>query len=69
MQINANIGTSAVSSNVDEELRKLAVCLRHGADTVMDLSTGGDIPLIRRTFSGTARSRSAPFRSTSASPT
>ncbi|HSD22353.1 MAG TPA: phosphomethylpyrimidine synthase ThiC [Anaeromyxobacter sp.] len=46
-KINANIGNSAVSSDVDEELKKLAVCLRHGADTVMDLSTGGDIPLIR----------------------
>jgi phosphomethylpyrimidine synthase len=46
-KINANIGNSAVTSDVDEELRKLGVCLRHGADTVMDLSTGGDIPLIR----------------------
>jgi phosphomethylpyrimidine synthase len=46
-KINANIGNSAVSSDVGEELNKLSVCLRHGADTVMDLSTGGDIPLIR----------------------
>ncbi len=49
-KINANIGNSAVSSDVEEELKKLAVCLRHGADTVMDLSTGGDIPLIRETI-------------------
>jgi phosphomethylpyrimidine synthase len=46
-KINANIGNSAVTSDVGCELAKLSVCLKHGADTVMDLSTGGDIPLIR----------------------
>jgi phosphomethylpyrimidine synthase len=46
-KVNANIGNSAVTSDVQGELAKLRVCLRHGADTVMDLSTGGDIPLIR----------------------
>jgi phosphomethylpyrimidine synthase len=46
-KINANIGNSAVVSDIQAELAKLAVCLKHGADTVMDLSTGGDIPLIR----------------------
>jgi phosphomethylpyrimidine synthase len=46
-KINANIGNSAVTSNVDEELEKLRVCVKFGADTVMDLSTGGDIPHIR----------------------
>jgi len=46
-KINANIGNSAVTSDVGEELGKLAVCLKYGADTVMDLSTGGDIPQIR----------------------
>jgi phosphomethylpyrimidine synthase len=46
-KINANIGNSAVTSDVKAELAKLAVCLRYGADTVMDLSTGGDIPQIR----------------------
>ncbi len=46
-KINANIGNSAVTSDVSTELAKLAVCLKHGADTVMDLSTGGDIPQIR----------------------
>ena len=46
-KINANIGNSAVTSDVEQELAKLAVCVKHGADTVMDLSTGGDIPLIR----------------------
>ena len=43
-KINANIGNSALVSNVDEELRKLHTAVHFGADTVMDLSTGGDIP-------------------------
>jgi phosphomethylpyrimidine synthase len=46
-KVNANIGNSTVKSDVEEELRKLRVCLKYGADTVMDLSTGGDIPVIR----------------------
>ncbi len=46
-KINANIGNSAVTSDASGELAKLAVCLKYGADTVMDLSTGGDIPQIR----------------------
>ena len=46
-KINANIGNSAVASNIDEELRKLHTAVHFGADTVMDLSTGGDIPQIR----------------------
>jgi phosphomethylpyrimidine synthase len=46
-KINANIGNSAVTSDVQGELAKLAACLKYGADTVMDLSTGGDIPGIR----------------------
>jgi phosphomethylpyrimidine synthase len=46
-KVNANIGNSAVVSDVDGELEKLAVCLKHGADTVMDLSTGGGIREIR----------------------
>ncbi|MGO9097851.1 MAG: phosphomethylpyrimidine synthase ThiC [Bryobacteraceae bacterium] len=46
-KINANIGNSAVTSNVDEELEKLRYSIKYGADTVMDLSTGGDIPGIR----------------------
>jgi phosphomethylpyrimidine synthase len=49
-KINANIGNSAVTSDVKAELAKLAVCLKYGADTVMDLSTGGDIPLIRESI-------------------
>src|SRR6266511_1151281 len=46
-KINANIGNSAVTSDTRGELDKLRVCLKYGADTVMDLSTGGDIPQIR----------------------
>jgi phosphomethylpyrimidine synthase len=46
-KINANIGNSAVVGDVRGELEKLRICLKHGADTVMDLSTGGDIPQIR----------------------
>lgn len=46
-KINANIGNSAVTSNVDEELEKLHVSVHYGADTVMDLSTGKDIDNIR----------------------
>src|SRR5246127_4088451 len=42
-KINANIGNSATSSNIDEELKKLHHAVHYGADTVMDLSTGGDI--------------------------
>ncbi|HEX3869135.1 MAG TPA: phosphomethylpyrimidine synthase ThiC [Pirellulales bacterium] len=47
-KINANIGNSAVTSNIDEELEKLHTSVHFGADTVMDLSTGRDIDIIRR---------------------
>ena len=43
-KINSNIGNSAVTSDIDEELEKLRYSVKYGADTVMDLSTGGDIP-------------------------
>jgi phosphomethylpyrimidine synthase len=46
-KINSNIGNSAVTSDVDEELRKLHTSVHYGADTVMDLSTGGGIHEIR----------------------
>lgn len=46
-KINANIGNSQLSSGPEEELEKLAAVQRYGADTVMDLSTGGNIPEIR----------------------
>jgi phosphomethylpyrimidine synthase len=47
-KVNANIGNSAVSSDIDAELRKLHTSVHYGADTVMDLSTGGEIDEIRR---------------------
>jgi len=47
-KINANIGNSAVTSNIDRELEKLRCSIRYGADTVMDLSTGGSIKEIRQ---------------------
>src|SRR3972149_4739981 len=48
VKINANIGNSAVTSDVEGELEKLKFALKYGADTVMDLSTGGNIDEIRR---------------------
>jgi len=47
-KVNANIGTSSDFGSVDTELEKLRVAADSGADTVMDLSTGGDISAIRR---------------------
>ncbi len=47
-KINANIGNSATTSNIDEEVEKLHYAVKYGADTIMDLSTGGDIPRIRQ---------------------
>ena len=47
-KINANIGNSAVTSNIEGELEKLHMSVHFGADTVMDLSTGRDIDAIRR---------------------
>ena len=46
-KVNANIGTSSDFGNIDTELEKLRVAIDSGADTVMDLSTGGDIAAIR----------------------
>ena len=47
-KVNANIGTSSDFGGIDTELEKLQVTIDAGADTVMDLSTGGDISAIRR---------------------
>jgi phosphomethylpyrimidine synthase len=47
-KINANIGNSAVTGTADAELEKLHTAVHLGADTVMDLSTGGDIDAIRQ---------------------
>ncbi len=43
VKINANIGNSAVSSSIEEEVEKMTWAIRWGADTVMDLSTGKNI--------------------------
>lgn len=47
-KVNANIGTSKDQMDPDEELNKLRVAIKYGADAVMDLSTGGDIDAVRR---------------------
>ena len=47
-KINANIGNSAVTSKINDELEKLHTAVHLGADTVMDLSTGGNIDAIRQ---------------------
>ncbi|MGB7052985.1 MAG: phosphomethylpyrimidine synthase ThiC [Acidimicrobiales bacterium] len=47
VKVNANIGNSAVTSSIDEEVAKLTWATRWGADTVMDLSTGPDIHTTR----------------------
>ncbi|MCK4851052.1 MAG: phosphomethylpyrimidine synthase ThiC, partial [Phycisphaerae bacterium] len=47
-KINANIGVSQISSDAANELAKLCVAVKFGADTVMDLSVGSDLDAIRR---------------------
>lgn len=47
-KVNANLGTSADRADADFELEKLEAAVDAGADTVMDLSTGGDIDAVRR---------------------
>lgn len=47
-KINANIGSSPLSASVEEELEKLRTAIHWGADTVMDLSTGGNLDAIRQ---------------------
>jgi phosphomethylpyrimidine synthase len=47
VKINANIGNSAVTSSIEEEVEKLVWAIRWGADNVMDLSTGKNIHTTR----------------------
>jgi phosphomethylpyrimidine synthase len=47
-KVNVNIGTSADFPRLVDELRKVDIALKYGADAIMDLSTGGDIRRIRR---------------------
>jgi phosphomethylpyrimidine synthase len=58
VKVNANIGTSAVTSSVDEEVEKLTWATRWGADTVMDLSTG---PRIHQTREAIVRNAAVPI--------
>lgn len=57
-KVNANMGASPVSSGIEEELEKLHWSLKWGADTVMDLSTGGDLNACR---SALIRESTAPI--------
>ncbi|MFC1787044.1 phosphomethylpyrimidine synthase ThiC [Halobacteriota archaeon] len=47
-KVNVNIGTSSVAIDPDAEVRKAMIAVEHGADTISDLSMGGDIDEIRR---------------------
>ncbi|HEX5205942.1 MAG TPA: phosphomethylpyrimidine synthase ThiC [Actinoplanes sp.] len=58
VKVNANIGTSAVTSSVDEEVEKMTWATRWGADTVMDLSTG---PRIHETREAIIRNSPVPI--------
>jgi len=55
IKVNSNIGTSSDHIDLEEELSKLEVSIEAGADTVMDLSTGGDVDLIRRKIIGASK--------------
>jgi len=47
-KVNANLGTSSGHSSINDEIEKLRVAVEAGADTIMDLSTGGDIARTRQ---------------------
>ena len=47
-KINVNMGTSTSLTNIDEEIEKVKIAEKFGADTISDLSMGGDIGLIRK---------------------
>ena len=49
-KVNVNIGTSTLNVNVEEEIEKAKVAVKYHADTIMDLSDGGDVGSIRRTL-------------------
>jgi phosphomethylpyrimidine synthase len=49
-KINANLGTSTDQPSLSNEMEKLEIAIKYGADAVMDLSTGGDLDEIRRRF-------------------
>ncbi|MEK8226231.1 phosphomethylpyrimidine synthase ThiC [Oerskovia sp. M15] len=64
VKINANIGNSAVTSSIEEEVEKMVWAARWGADTLMDLSTGKDIHETREWVLRNSRSRWGPCPST-----
>lgn len=47
-KINANIGTSTDESRISDEIEKLKIAIKHGADALMDLSVGGDLLKVRK---------------------
>lgn len=49
-KVNVNIGNSTLSNNLEEEIKKAKVAVKYHADTIMDLSDGGDVGLFRRTL-------------------
>ena len=49
-KVNVNIGSSTLNVNVEEEIEKAKVALKYHADTIMDLSDGGDVGQIRRSL-------------------
>ncbi len=54
VKVNANIGTSRDYVDIEQELEKAKVAISHGADAIMDLSTGGDLRRIRRKIVATS---------------
>jgi phosphomethylpyrimidine synthase len=64
VKINANIGNSAVTSSIEEEVEKLVWSIRWGADTVMDLSTGKTFTPRATGFCATRRCQLARCRFT-----
>jgi phosphomethylpyrimidine synthase len=51
-KVNANIGTSPDKAQINDELKKIEVAVKYGADTIMDLSVGGDLNRIRKKVIG-----------------
>ena len=47
-KVNVNIGTSTLNVDIDEEIEKAKVAVKYHADTIMDLSDGGDVGVVRR---------------------
>ena len=47
-KVNVNIGTSTLNVNLEEEIEKAKVAVKYHADTIMDLSDGGDVGIVRR---------------------